>query len=57
MVQIWGWFSADVEFESNEPTQARVLSFVHHSHTAAAQLGEDAVVRDRRVDYIRLHQK
>ena len=31
--------------------EARVLSFIHHPHAAAAKLGEDAIVRDGEADH------
>jgi hypothetical protein len=34
------------ELEGNEAVQLYVLSFVDHTHPAAAQLPDDAVVRD-----------
>ena len=39
------------ELEGDETVQARVLGLVDHAHAAAAELSEDAVVRNRRVDH------
>ena len=38
------------ELEGNEATERRVLSLIHHTHPAAAQLLDDAVVRDGLAD-------
>ncbi len=38
------------ELEGDEAMQASVFSFVHHSHPPAAQLLDDAVVRDGLAD-------
>src|SRR5438445_10727103 len=43
------WVSGDFfgqKLESNEAMQPRVLGFIHHTHTAAPELLDDAVVRD-----------
>jgi len=34
------------ELEGDEPAQASILGLVHHTHSAAAQLLNDAVMRD-----------
>lgn len=39
------------EFQSDESTKFGVLSLVHHTHTAAAQLLDNAVVRDGLTDH------
>jgi hypothetical protein len=41
------------ELQGYEPAQAQVLGLLHHTHTAAAQLGEDAVVRNYLVNHWR----
>ena len=38
------------ELEGHEAAQARVLGLVDHAHAAAAQLVDDAIVRDRPAD-------
>jgi len=40
------------ELEGHEAMQPRVLSFVHHAHTATTQFLEDAVVRDGSSDHV-----
>ena len=39
------------EFEGDEAMQPSVFCLIHHTHTTAAELANDAVVRDRRVDH------
>ena len=39
------------ELECNESLEAGVLGLVHHSHTAAAELFQDAIVGDRCADH------
>ncbi len=39
------------ELDRDMAAEARVLGFIHHPHAAAAQLGEDAVVRDGVADH------
>src|SRR4029077_18346332 len=39
------------ELEGNEAMQARVFSFVHHTHPATADLLDDAIVRDGLADH------
>ncbi len=39
------------EFERDEASKVGVLGLVHHTHSTAAQLADDAVVRDRRVNH------
>ena len=39
------------ELERDEATQVRILGLVHHAHTAAAELADDTVMRDRRIDH------
>ena len=41
------------ELEGDEATQPRVFSFIDHAHPAAAELFDDAVVRDGLVDHWR----
>src|SRR6185436_18727395 len=38
------------ELERHRTVQARIFGFVHHAHPAAAELLEDAVVRERLTD-------
>jgi hypothetical protein len=48
------WIARDFvgqELKSDETVQARVLGLVNHSHAAAAQLFEDAIVRDGLADH------
>ncbi len=40
------------KLESNEAMQPRVLGFIHHTHTAAPELLDDAVVRDGLADQL-----
>jgi hypothetical protein len=40
------------ELDSNKTMETSVLGLVHHTHTAAAELGNDAVVRNRCVDHV-----
>src|SRR6516225_8068794 len=40
------------KLERDETAQAGVFGLVHHTHTAAAQLADNAVVGDRRVDHL-----
>src|SRR5207245_139324 len=50
------WVSGDFfgqKLEGNEAMQPRVLGFIHHTHTAAPELLDDAVVRDRLSDKLR----
>ena len=44
-----GW--ALYELECDEAVQSSVLRFVHHTHPAAAQLFDDAVMRDGLADH------
>jgi len=39
------------EFQGDEPTKFRVLGLVDHTHSAPAQLFDDAVVRDGMPDH------
>src|SRR5215469_1521648 len=39
------------EFQSDKPSEARVLCFVHHAHAARTQLLQDAIVRDGGADH------
>jgi hypothetical protein len=39
------------ELESHKATELDILSFVNHTHPAAAQLLDDAVVRDGLADH------
>src|SRR5207253_3163435 len=39
------------KLEGNEAMQPRVLGFIHHTHTAAPELLDDAVVRDGLADH------
>jgi hypothetical protein len=50
MVQMLGWFVGQ-ELESYEPAELYVLGFVDHTHAAAAQFLDDAVVRDGLADH------
>jgi hypothetical protein len=43
--------------EGYEAVQAGILSLIHHAHAAAAELANNAVVRDRRVDHGQLSRK
>ena len=40
------------KLEGNEAMQPRVLGFIHHTHTAAPELLDDAVVRDGLADQL-----
>jgi len=39
------------ELEGNKTSEARIFGFVDHPHTAAAQLLDDAIVRDGLADH------
>jgi hypothetical protein len=39
------------KLEGDEAVKPQVLGLVYHAHTTAAELGANAVVRDRRVDH------
>ena len=39
------------KLERDKAAEASVLGFVHDAHTAAAELADDTVVRDRRIDH------
>src|SRR6185369_13058582 len=41
------------EFKSHHPAQLNVFGLVHNAHTPAAELLDDAVVRDRLADHLR----
>ncbi len=45
------------ELERDEAVQASVFGFVDHTHPAAAELSENAVMRNRRADHAGLTPK
>ena len=45
------------KLESNETMKPRVLSLVDDAHAAAAELLDDSIMRDRRIDHIRRTKK
>jgi hypothetical protein len=51
-VRVFGYIIRQ-EFEGNEAMQFYIFGFVHHTHTATAQLRDDAVVRNGFPDHCR----